>query len=153
MIAWSDEDETCTSIVLLVRCCRGFTRKLRVADRNNYAIIDGPYGSNRLQSLSRYDKVLFLADGIGIATHLLPIRHLLRAHEDQTARVRRLTLVWLLETEGILSFTVHLTRLSSYRPAMLGRRFPRRFARYGSSPHLEYSPSLAESQRGFIARS
>jgi predicted ferric reductase len=105
MIAWSDENEGGTTIVLLVKCHRGFTRKLRLAKGSSRALIDGPYGSNRLQSLSRYDKVLFLADGIGIAAHLLPIRHLIHAHNDQTARVRRLSLVWLLETEGNLPFT------------------------------------------------
>lgn len=111
MIAWSysdnDDGENCskgsTTIVLLVRCCRGFTRKLRLADRTSYAIVDGPYGSNMLRNLSDYDTVLFMADGIGIATHLLPIRHLLLAHDEQTARVRRISLVWLLETKGISS--------------------------------------------------
>ncbi|KAF2650671.1 hypothetical protein K491DRAFT_720533 [Lophiostoma macrostomum CBS 122681] len=99
MIAWSQENKESTTIVLLVQCRRGFTRKLRLADGANYAVVDGPYGSHRLRSLSCYDKVLFMADGIGIAAHLLPIRHLLLAHDEQTARVRRLSLVWLLETK------------------------------------------------------
>ena len=44
-----------------------------------------------------YDKVLFIANGIDIATHLLSIRHLLIAHDEQTVRIRRLSLGYVLE--------------------------------------------------------
>ncbi|PSN58686.1 hypothetical protein BS50DRAFT_450535, partial [Corynespora cassiicola Philippines] len=105
MVAWyyDDEKSATTTIVLLVRCFRGFTRKLQLASSNSYAIVDGPYGKNTLRKLSQYDKVLFLAHGIGIAAHLLPIRQLLLAHDEKTARVRRLSFVWLLETKGTKS--------------------------------------------------
>ena len=43
-----------------------------------------------------------MASGIGIAAHLLAIRHLLQAHEDKTARVRRISLLWFLEQPGKL---------------------------------------------------
>lgn len=127
MIAWSysdnddgkDVSKGSTTIVLLVRCCRGFTKKLRLADRTSYAIVDGPYGSNMLRNLSDYDTVLFMADGIGIATHLLPIRHLLLAHDEQTARVRRISLVWLLETKGI-SPDQHFSFITNYKPDQQG---------------------------------
>ena len=62
------------------------------------AIVDGPYG--QMQSLDKFDKVLFVASGVRIAAHLLSAKHLLEAHEDRSARVRRLSLVWFLETSG-----------------------------------------------------
>lgn len=40
----------------------------------------------------------FIASGLGITAHFLAINHLLRAHENKTARIRRLTLLWFLET-------------------------------------------------------
>ena len=72
----------------MVRFCEAGTR-IRV---------DGPYGS--VESLEQFDKVFFVASGIGLAAHLLAIRHLIQTHNDKTSRVRRLSLLWFLETEG-----------------------------------------------------
>ncbi|OCL03054.1 hypothetical protein AOQ84DRAFT_303531, partial [Glonium stellatum] len=88
------------SIVLLIQQCKGFSNTLTTAQGRSSAIVDGPYGGT--QTLDRFDKVLFIASGIGITAHLLSIKYLLQAHDDQSARVRRLTLVWFLETTGIL---------------------------------------------------
>ncbi|PVH95422.1 hypothetical protein DM02DRAFT_660175 [Periconia macrospinosa] len=108
MVAWSftNEETAQMTIVLLVQIRRGFTRDLGLVQRNvgkkskkMNAIIDGPYGSSDLRIIGDYDKVLFMADGIGIAAHLLSIRSLLLAHNDRTARVRRMSLVWLLESK------------------------------------------------------
>ena len=60
--------------------------------------MDGPYGHGA--ELDCFDKILFVASGIGVAAHLLAIRHLLQAHQDQTARVRRVSLLWFLEKTG-----------------------------------------------------
>lgn len=102
MVAWMKEDERgrTQSIVLLVRACKGFTRKLKFAEASCPAIIDGPYGAHDSEALGTYDKILLMSSGIGIASHLHTARHLLLAHNKQTARVRRLTLLWFLETEG-----------------------------------------------------
>ncbi|EUC39943.1 hypothetical protein COCMIDRAFT_41639 [Bipolaris oryzae ATCC 44560] len=92
-IAWVDGSE----ITLIVQRLAGFSANLHhAANLRLSSIVDGPYGSPH--HLNRYDKVLFLASGIGIVAHLLAIRDLLVAHEDQSARVRRITLVWFLET-------------------------------------------------------
>ena len=110
MIAWdyispepngSTVELTTRKIVLLAQPSNGFTKRLLKTDEaNNHslAIIDGPYGSD-LHSFKDYDTVLFMANGIGLAGLLLPIRHLIVAHNNQTARVRRITLHWLLETK------------------------------------------------------
>jgi predicted ferric reductase len=102
MVAWpiKDEKEQLSSIVLLIQARRGFTRNLQLADYKVSALIDGPYGDSGTQALGNYDKILLMSSGIGLAAHLSTARHLLLAHNQQTARVRRLTLVWLLETQG-----------------------------------------------------
>jgi predicted ferric reductase len=103
MVAWVSENEKgqATTIVLLVQCYRGFTRRLQIASTDMTALVDGPYGGLEANSLTAYDKVLLMSNGIGIAAHLHTARYLLFAHNRQTARVRRLTVVWVLETEGM----------------------------------------------------
>ncbi|KAF2741743.1 hypothetical protein M011DRAFT_530343 [Sporormia fimetaria CBS 119925] len=92
VIAWAEG----SNIILLVQKCRGFTRSLFSSSDQLSCRIDGPYG--RIRSLDSYDKVCLIASGIGIAAHLLTLKHLLQAHYKQTCRVRRLTLVWFLES-------------------------------------------------------
>jgi NAD(P)H-flavin reductase len=102
MIAWDKHEETQEQVIhLLVRGGRGFSNTLKIGGTAIAAIVDGPYGGSKFAALERYDKVLFMANGIGIASHLLSIRCLLTAHNDQTARVRRLSVVWFLETQGM----------------------------------------------------
>lgn len=102
MIAWSEKDPGMrdSQIVLFISCRNGFSAALPHCEGPFPVILDGPYGGT--PSLDQYDKILFLAGGIGIVTHLLHIRQLLRAHDDKCARVRRLTLVWLLDSQGII---------------------------------------------------
>ncbi|KAF2194711.1 hypothetical protein K469DRAFT_706201 [Zopfia rhizophila CBS 207.26] len=94
VIAWADGSD----ITLLIQRCDGFSDTLFTTNlqKQPSVIVDGPYG--QIQPLDAYDKVLFIASGIGIAAHLLSIRHLLEAHQKQSARVRRLSLVWFIET-------------------------------------------------------
>lgn len=98
MVAWTQEDPT--SLVLLSRCSPGFSYKLVRAGEVISASIDGPYGGIDIHRLGSYDKVLFIASGLGITAHFLAINHLLRAHDKQTARVRHLTLLWFPESRG-----------------------------------------------------
>jgi hypothetical protein len=85
-----------------VRVQEGFSSLLKISGTGVPAIIDGPYGGGQYVALNQYDKVRSIANGIGIASHLLSIRYLMTAHDDQTARVRRLSVVWFLETKGML---------------------------------------------------
>lgn len=101
MVAWIQEDPT--RLVLLSRRARGFSQRLDRVGGATSASINGPYGGINVHRLGSYDKVLFVAGGLGITAHFLAIQHLLRAHETQTARVRRLTLLWFLETRGMLA--------------------------------------------------
>jgi len=98
VIAWVDKANS--EITLLIQRNKGFSSDfLDCSHTDPSVIVDGPYGHAR--SLDSYDTVLFLCSGIGIAAHLLSIKHLLEAHENKSARVRRLSLVWFLETLGM----------------------------------------------------
>ncbi|KAK7179080.1 ferric reductase like transmembrane component [Paraphaeosphaeria sporulosa] len=94
VIAWIDGQD----ITILVERNKGFSNAIFALPTatTHSAMVDGPYG--RVQSLGQYDKVLLLASGIGVAAHVLHIRHLLEAHKDKSVRVRRVALTWFLET-------------------------------------------------------
>ena len=62
-------------------------------------LLDGPYGGD--DALDSFDTVMFWAGGIGIVSHLLHLRQMVQAHNDRKARLRRLTLVWMLESWGM----------------------------------------------------
>jgi NAD(P)H-flavin reductase len=105
MIAWSEA----ANITIFVQRRNGFSNDIFTSPNLASAsiVVDGPYGHP--QPLESYDKVLFMASGIGIVAHLLAIKGLLEAHENQSARVRRITLLWFLETPGkILIFFIPL---------------------------------------------
>ena len=108
MVAWPiyDDKGQLKTAILLVQTHRGFTRRLQMSNTSS-ALIDGPYGGSEIESLARYDKVLLMSCGIGLASHLGTARHLLLAHNTQTARIRRLTLVWLLESQGNVMFSLN----------------------------------------------
>lgn len=143
MISWFSEDDETSTIVLLVQSYRGFSRKIRLADTASSAIIDGPYGGHRLDTLASYDKMLFMASGIGISAHLLSIRHLLLAHEDKTVRVRRLSLVWFLDTKGKSSVL-----LQGYANAIKISTSGQKnfFSHYMTWINNTFSPSVSSSQ-------
>ncbi|KAI9750728.1 MAG: hypothetical protein M4579_006345, partial [Chaenotheca gracillima] len=131
VVAWTelDESEHHQQVSFLIQVREGFSRDLVQCRETQTAILDGPYGG--FETVWSFDKVLFLANGIGLAAHLLSIRHLLERHEAQTAQVRRVTLVWFLDTvnqyqwglaflekllsldhRNILNILIHLPQLS-----------------------------------------
>lgn len=91
MVAWSEGD----SVDFLIDSKRDFGQ--RVGNSGRRAFVDGPYGGFR--DLASFDKVLIVAGGIGIAPYLMLVRELLGAHQEKEARVRRVDLVWLLESK------------------------------------------------------
>ncbi|KAF2727578.1 hypothetical protein EJ04DRAFT_594415 [Polyplosphaeria fusca] len=94
-VAWSDD----ATVTLLIQRAAGFSNTIfETSKQQSSVIVDGPYGKE--PPIQDFDKVLYIASGIGIAAHLLSIRQLLQDHENQSARVRRLTLLWFLETRG-----------------------------------------------------
>lgn len=98
MIAWEQKDDSSQILTLLIAHRAGLSRMIKLCKNDTRIRVDGPYGGT--ESLEQFDKVLFVASGIGVAAHLLTIRHLVQTHNDKTSRVRRLSLLWFLETDG-----------------------------------------------------
>lgn len=91
----------------------------------------------RYFEIPMYDKMLFMASGIGTEAHLLPIRHLLLAYDNETTRIRRLALVCSLKTnvESITcTFLLYHLRLTCTRSVHLGREILARFPRDARLP-------------------
>lgn len=109
LIVWSEEDSSgrSTSISLLIECRSGFSRQLLHKEHPRSALLDGPYGAT--VDLDNFDKVVLIASGIGIAAHVLMLRHLINAHNIKTARVRRLSLYWILNTACKAGLNVIIT--------------------------------------------
>jgi len=53
-----------------------------------------------MQSLDKFNKVLFIISRVRITTYLLLAKHLLEAYKDRSAHIHRLLLVWFLEILG-----------------------------------------------------
>ncbi|KAF2752664.1 hypothetical protein EJ05DRAFT_505837 [Pseudovirgaria hyperparasitica] len=96
LIAWQLPNK---DLILLVSRQSGFSNDLITSTPQSTLVLDGPYGSP--YNLGHYDKVIFFAQGIGIAAHLLTIKSLLYANNQLTARIRRLILIWFLEDKDL----------------------------------------------------
>ena len=121
-IAWSDGDGVSSQdLGLIVETRNGFSRGIRYAS-GQHAILDGPYGISH--SLGGFSKVVFLTSGVGIAGVLLYIRSLLRAHNANVAMVRRLSLVWLVDSSGKMQLPSFFVLVS---PAVVQQSWVKRF--------------------------
>jgi ferredoxin-NADP reductase len=120
-VAWSQEEEMITdekglvmsqqdvlalrknTVSLLVRRRTGFTNKLYERTLRSSsgqislpAFVEGPYGG--IHSVDSYGTVLLFAGGVGI-THQVPfVRHLVAGYAEGTVAVRRVTLVWIIQS-------------------------------------------------------
>ncbi|EDP49507.1 cell surface metalloreductase, putative [Aspergillus fumigatus A1163] len=86
---------------LFVRTRHGLTEKLRArAAREGTAsftaFVSGPYG--RSESVGEYESVLAVASGFGIAGVVPYIKRLLYGYNTSSVRVRRVHLVWQVQT-------------------------------------------------------
>ncbi len=97
LVAWINDgpDGSDINVILLIQCQQGFSKSLKLCEQHAGILVDGPYGKG--PSFEDYDKAMFIASGVGITAHLLAIRSLLRAHNNKTARTRRISLLWVLE--------------------------------------------------------
>jgi hypothetical protein len=128
-VAWSDEDDEdmgsdkdslpkgnqgvvhrrrhC-NIYFLIKAQSGFTHKLWKKARRSptrhviaRAFLEGPYNSQKLDS---YGTAILFAAGIGI-THQVPhVRELVTGYGNGTVATRRVTLVWIIQTEKHLEW-------------------------------------------------
>jgi NAD(P)H-flavin reductase len=88
---------------LFVQTRRGLTEKLRArAALEGMAtfttFVSGPYG--RSEPVGEYESVLVVASGFGIAGVVPYIKRLLYGYNTSSARVRRIHLVWQVQTKG-----------------------------------------------------
>lgn len=114
LVAWEEKDDSSQILTLLVAPRAGFSKMVKFCEAGTRIRVDGPYGG--VESLEQFDKVFFVASGIGLAAHLLAIRHLIQTHNDKTSRVRRLSLLWFLETEGWFFSDLSASRRESLTP-------------------------------------
>ncbi|KAH8726708.1 cell surface metalloreductase [Phaeosphaeriaceae sp. PMI808] len=97
------------SLDLLIEPRRGLTQRLLLhskAARNSgrrlsphLALFTGPYGASA--SVNRYETVVMIASGFGIAGQLPYLKKLIYGYNTCTTRTRRVHLVWQLETIDI----------------------------------------------------
>ena len=102
MVIWqSDERQTESPTVLLAQPHRSFTYKLKhqISMRHSYLTwVDGPYGST--PEYTDFDNVLFVASGMGVASHLLAIKALVKGYHERTVRAKCITVYWDMEHSG-----------------------------------------------------
>ncbi|GKZ54467.1 hypothetical protein AnigIFM49718_010280 [Aspergillus niger] len=89
---------------LFVQTRRGLTEKLRARAAlegmaSFTAFVSGPYG--RSEPVGEYESVLAVASGFGIAGVVPYIKRLLYGYNTSSARVRRVHLVWQVQTMDI----------------------------------------------------
>jgi predicted ferric reductase len=90
-------------ISLIVRRQKGFTNKLyqKVAagpcgNSTFKAYVQGPFGG--LQSLDSYGTVILFAGGVGVTHMTSYLQHLISGYADGTVAVRRLRLIWTVQS-------------------------------------------------------
>jgi NAD(P)H-flavin reductase len=90
---------------LFIEPRRGLTHELlKHAKNDNVArsrlvLFSGPYG--RSVDMGKYEKIVIVANGFGIATHLPYLRQLIHGHSREF-RIRRIHLVWQIQDIGKL---------------------------------------------------
>ncbi|RPB10042.1 hypothetical protein P167DRAFT_281345 [Morchella conica CCBAS932] len=123
-------DQPLSRAFFLVRPGKGFTRNL-LHHRSAWmsrgestedpimmattlrTIVEGPYGLSDLK-LGSYGTVLMVATGLGIASQLPYIKHLLDAHHSRSVTTQKIKLFWEVQMEG--STHTHTRTLSFPRP-------------------------------------
>ncbi|KAH8589016.1 ferric reductase [Bisporella sp. PMI_857] len=96
------------SMSLLVRRRSGFTNALfqraEATPEKKFtisALVEGPYG---YQDLTSYGTVILFAAGVGITHQVSHLRSLLQGYRNSTAAVRRITLVWMIQSADYLEW-------------------------------------------------
>ena len=90
-----------STVSCIIRSRRGMTCALhRLAAKYEntqvhfWGALEGPYGGQH--SLDSYGTVVLFAGGVGITHQLSFVRHLLNAHNSNTAAARKIVLVWCI---------------------------------------------------------
>ncbi|KAF7588663.1 hypothetical protein BBP40_005414 [Aspergillus hancockii] len=102
VMSWSAEKQDI--LELFVETRHGLTEKLRAraaleGTASFTAFVSGPYG--RSEPVGEYESVLAVASGFGIAGVVPYIKQLLYSYNTTTVRLRRVHLVWQVQTMDI----------------------------------------------------
>jgi len=85
-------------ITIFVEARRGFSKLLADATTTFPVLLNGPYG--KLDDISKFDKIQFISEGIGVAAQLSVVKILLHEHDEHKARVRRIDIAWYSKGKG-----------------------------------------------------
>ena len=98
--SWSNEPQQ--HVDLFIEPRRGFTKHLfdlsHYGSTTSVAMFSGPHG--KPLPIHRYENILMLATGFGIAAHLPYLKKLIYDHKSEATSVRRIHLVWQIERRG-----------------------------------------------------
>ncbi len=97
IVWWETSPSGEATISFLVEPTGSFTSNLVRLRSARLEIIDGPYGQEH--EFGNYETVLMFAGGMGIAGVLPYIRRLVEGESRKKLRVRRLSVIWVLERE------------------------------------------------------
>jgi NAD(P)H-flavin reductase len=101
VISWADELQK--TLDLFVEPRRGLTRELLHHAESRHAssplvLFSGPHG--RSVAVDKYESVLMIASGFGIAAQLPYLKRLIYGHNAGKVRARRILLVWDIRNIG-----------------------------------------------------
>lgn len=98
-ISWWKRLEGSLELTLLIQPRDGFTKMLeRLVDSDVSAWIDGPYG--RGHNLDDFGTIVLFSTGIGIWSHLLYVRQLVRGYRQGLVKAKSIRLHWLVDQDG-----------------------------------------------------
>ncbi|RAR11831.1 ferric reductase [Stemphylium lycopersici] len=116
-----------STVTCIIRSRQGMTRSLhQLASKADnvqlriWGAIEGPYGGNHY--FDSYGTVVLFAGGVGITHQLSFVRHLLVAHNQNTAATQKIVLVWCMADLDALGT---LDTPLEYPAALLKRRVQR----------------------------
>lgn len=94
----AEEQELGRTITLMLHPTGGFGMKLKQMAQHDYNFltwIDGPYGTP--PQWGAFDHIVFVASGIGLAAHMLPIKHLIEGRQERSVITKTVSLYWQVE--------------------------------------------------------
>lgn len=95
VISWADGPQK--TLDLFIEPRRGLTRELLIHAESPHSssplvLVSGPHGHS--EAVDRYETVLMVASGFGIAGHLPYLKRLIHGHNASNVLTRRVHLVW-----------------------------------------------------------
>lgn len=106
--SWSNEPQS--HLDLFIERGRGFTKDLfdlsEYGPTTSIVLFSGPHGKKL--PIQRYENIIMMASGFGIAAHLPYLKNLIHNHHSHKLPIRRVHLIWQMD------------RLCTHRMASLG---------------------------------